>query len=436
MRKTLLVVCSLVVATTASAQDADSVALNRRAAQIAAIIGGAQVRTDTIFNASFLAQVPEAQLRGLATQLAGLGHIQSVSMTARPAPGGSSPGSAVFELKTDKGYSIPTTVVIESAPPNLVSGLLFGAPTRPATSVEELSGAFRALPGHASLFVARVDGSTLVPIIAEDTARSLGIGSAFKLYVLAELTREIQAGRRHWADVARIDSSSKSLPSGVLQTWPTGMPVTIETLATLMISISDNTAADHLLHILGRENVEAVQAMAGNSHPSLNEPFLSTREMFVLKGTDHTALLRQYITDGTAERRKILADTQVTARQRRGPDFSKGPIAIDAVEWFATTPDMARVMVWLRDHSASGEASATRDVLTVNKGIDWPRATWQYVAFKGGSEPGVLNSTFLAQRKDGEWIAIVATWNDPAHDVDEARFVGLVTSVRDYMASH
>jgi beta-lactamase class A len=202
-----------------------------------------------------------------------------------------------------------------------------------------------------------------------------------------------------------------------------------------MISQSDNTAADHLLHILGRTNVEAIQQVAGNAHASMNMPFLSTREMFTLKDPDRGADLRRYVNGTPNERRAVLIDPAVLARQRRAPDFSKGPIAIDSVEWFASTADLARAMVWLRDHSASGPAATTRAVLSVNKGIDWPASQWSYAGFKGGSEPGVLNLTFIAQRADQQWVVVVATWNDVAKPVEEMVLVSLVTRARELLTA-
>jgi len=56
-------------------------------------------------------------------------------------------------------------------------------------------------------------------------------------------------------------------------------------LANRMISISDNTATDHLLLTVGREAVESIQAAMGHSAPGLNAPFITTRELFVLKVT-------------------------------------------------------------------------------------------------------------------------------------------------------
>ena len=425
----------LALPTVGRGQNPDSVALVRRAGQLATWIGGAAIKLDTVFAQSFLAQAPAAQLTQVATQLGQLGRVTAIKMMNRPAPDVMTPQSALFQLTTDKGYAIPMTLVVDAAASNLVAGLLFASPTRAAGSIDDVLKELRELHGHASLFAARLDGSKLVPIIAEDTGRAMAIGSAFKLYVLAELTREIEQGQRHWADVVPIDSMSKSLPSGFLQTWPAGTPITVQTLATLMISQSDNTAADHLLHILGRANVESVQAPAGNAHATMNMPFLSTREMFVLKSPDRTAELRRYLSGSAAERRAVLVDPALVGRQRRGPDFSKGPIAIDSVEWFASTADLARVMVWLRDHSAAGPATATRGVLSVNKGIDWPAAQWRYVGFKGGSEPGVINLTFIAQRADQQWIVLVATWNDVARPVEEMIFPGLVGRVRDLLVS-
>ncbi len=93
------------------------------------------------------------------------------------------------------------------------------------------------------------------------------IGSAFKLYVLSTLSREIAARRRSWNDVVPLDQ--RSYPSGILQDWPQGTPMTLQTLATLMIAISDNTATDQL-------------AATSHAAPELGQRFSTTREFFQL----------------------------------------------------------------------------------------------------------------------------------------------------------
>src|SRR5471032_1660996 len=108
----------------AQAQIPDSAALERRAAQVVALIGGAEANYDTVFNATMLKAVPAAQLRGVFTQLAGLGHVQRTTIGKQLA---GSP-AVEFQLVTDKTYSIPMTLAVESVAPNLISGLFFGAP--------------------------------------------------------------------------------------------------------------------------------------------------------------------------------------------------------------------------------------------------------------------------------------------------------------------
>ena len=49
------------------------------------------------------------------------------------------------------------------------------------------------------------------------------------------------------------------------------------------------------------------------------------------------------------------------------------------------------------------------------------------MGFKGGSEPGVLNLSWLLRAQAGGWYAVAATWNDPEQTLDEARFVGLAS---------
>ena len=49
----------------------------------------------------------------------------------------------------------------------------------------------------------------------------------------------------------------------------------------------------------------------------------------------------------------------------------------------------------------------------INPGVAQP-GDWDKVAFKGGSEIGVLNMTTRAIGKDGSDYCVAATWNDDA----------------------
>jgi hypothetical protein len=100
---------------------------------------------------------------------------------------------------------------------------------------------------------------------------------------------------------------------------------------------------------------------------------------------------------------------------------------IDTIEWFASARDMNRAMDSLRRATESGtKASGLREVLAVNPGIPALKDVFEWVGFKGGSETGVIDLTFLLKTRDGRWFALSAAWNDAEASVDEARFVAIL----------
>jgi hypothetical protein len=112
-----------------------------------------------------------------------------------------------------------------------------------------------------------------------------------------------------------------------------------------MISISDNTAADHLLHDLGRVAVERQLQRFGNRHAQLDVPFPTTRELFALKGDDFPAAADHYLSLGPAARRLALSDLD---RIPLGSVSSwTTPRDIDSIEWFASPSDICRAYAGL-----------------------------------------------------------------------------------------
>ena len=76
-----------------------------------------------------------------------------------------------------------------------------------------------------------------------------------------------------------------------------------------------------------------------------------------------------------------------------------------------------------REHAPSHAAMAAH--------LAFFRSAWHdkdaiYVGFKGGSEPGVINLTWLVRSRAGAWHAVTGSWNDPQAPVDEARFAALM----------
>jgi hypothetical protein len=105
------------------------------------------------------------------------------------------------------------------------------------------------------------------------------------------------------------------------------------------------------------------------------------------------------------------------------------PIHVDDIEWFASASDLCRAMNWLRIATELGPAAPLRGVLAINPGLSVSKEAFPFVGYKGGSETGVLNLTYLLRAKDGTWYAASAGWNDPMQAVEESRLIGLMQRV-------
>jgi hypothetical protein len=400
----------------AAAAAAARTPLAERAQDVIAIING-DGDPAALFTPAFLAQVPPEQLRAISAQI-----VQQYGRAVRVA--GLAPrddNSGTLDIATERG-TLHIRIGIEAAPPHRIANLLVTGADLNGDTIEAVLAEIRALPGATGVALARLgdEGPRTIASAAPD--RPLAIGSTFKLFVLAELDRQVRAGERQWTDVVRL--GARSAPSGIMQNWPADAPVTLHTLATLMISISDNTATDTLLRIVGRENVERMMATIGVSTAARNRPFLSTMELFSLKAAPEPAFAAWRDAD-EAGRRAILARDYAEPDPARLPPtlFADGPARIDSVEWFVTPDDLVRTMDWLRRNTSD----TARAILAVNPGNAALRGDFAYVGFKGGSEPGVINLTWLLQGRDGAWYTATGSWNNPDAVVDEQRFLTLMT---------
>jgi hypothetical protein len=68
-------------------------------------------------------------------------------------------------------------------------------------------------------------------------------------------------------------------------------------------------------------------------------------------------------------------------------------------------------------------------ILELNPGIQLDPSTWTNVAFKGGSEPGVISVTWYLVRADGKAFVVSMVVNDPKHPLDENAAIGVATRV-------
>lgn len=383
--------------------------LDRRAEDIALVLRG-EIAAEQVFAPEFLRVVPAPQLAALAQQMADqFGPLAGVeSVTPQSADRG------IISLRFKRALARgPFTLGPGSD--RLVIGLLLNDFQPVDDNADAIRADIAALPGTVSVLFAPLD-SAHEPILAINAGQQLAIGSTFKLYLLAALARSIAKGDRAWSDVVQLDR--KSLPSGQMQNWPGGAPVTLHTLATMMISVSDNTAADILLRLMGRNEVEAELIRSGHSNPTKTLPFLSTLQLFAIKGNEE--ILGRYLAADGPSRRRMADQFEEDVGGDPGlitpPRFSE-PTAIDTVEWFASGEDLRKLI-----HSIAQFSDPTaRQIMAINPALPQAqRSNWQYAGYKGGSEPGVLNLTWLLQDKADSWHVLTMGWNNPDAAVAQA----------------
>jgi hypothetical protein len=114
---------------------------------------------------------------------------------------------------------------------------------------------------------------------------------------------------------------------------------------------------------------------------------------------------------------------------------TKTPKLIDTLEWFESPNDLVRVMDWLRRNTEGPAGIEARRILSINPGIGPDaRGKWQWVGYKGGSEPGVMNMTLLLQARNGDWYVVTGSWNDGQKEVDQVRFASLIGKAAELIA--
>lgn len=346
------------------------------------------------FGDAFLAQVPIEQIVRIIRSL----EEQFGALVAVEGEGG--------QLTTRlESATMPTQITLDSE--GRIVGLFFGAPVPLGDDVDPFVADIMALPGTISVLVL-TDGEV---VAAHQPDLPLGVGSAFKLAVLAALIDDIESGVRAWSDVVTLDAATRSLPSGILQTWPPGTPVTLATLANLMISLSDNTATDTLIAVLGRERIEMLTPR--------NAPFLTTGDLFRLKSDGGGGLTADWIAGDEAERRLLLEDI-ATGPLPAVDELLTEPIL--EIEWFFTAHELCALL----------ERVGGNPAMSINPGVADPR-DWAHVAYKGGSEAGVLNFSTLVTADDGTTHCVVATWNNE-EPVDEGALIPLYAGILGVLA--
>ena len=308
--------------------------LAQRASDVLRLLQGEMIE-EQLFDENFRNAVPPEQFRALTRQVVTQQGqpLEITSITPR------SPNSAVIKVRFER--SIGTiNIDLENAPPHRLSGLLLTGFEAGGNSLDEVMAAIDALPGRQGVLVQRLDGS--------------------------------------------------DRPPGISQNWPDRSPVTLHTLATLMISISDNSATDTLIRVIGQDRLAGIVKATGHHKPEELRPFLMTRQASALKMPVHANRRAAFLAAGPAEREDLLA----------GYDSA---LTIDSID--------PRILPSKPRH------------------IDQ-----DYFGYKGGSEPGVLSYNLLLRSKTGKGYAVSVNWNNNEQSLQESDLLALATRLASLLA--
>lgn len=344
----------------------------------------------SLFAESFLNQVPIGNINNIISQyksnLGGLKKIES--------------GDGVYTLVFEKGTA-PSRISLDTE--GKIAGLWFGNWTLKSDTLDKLVSELKGLDSSVSLYISK-NGQELYSLNGKE---KMAVGSSFKLYVLKALYDKMDSDG--WDKIVWLKKKDISLPSGILQDWPVGTPVTVKTISNLMISQSDNTATDILIDLVGKKYLEQ------NTDPR-NWPFLSTVEAFNLKYGVDSATRKDYLAGNTKQKREILESFQ-GLRVSASQVTASTPTLIEEVEWFFSTEELASIIYDLRGANE----------IYINPGLA-TKSDWYRVGYKGGSEGGVLQYTHLLQKSKNSPVYVISlTVNNPEKELNTSKITEIAS---------
>jgi beta-lactamase class A len=277
---------------------------------------------------------------------------------------------------------VPTRIAFDRE--GRIRSLNFERPLAVPADVARAAAAFEALPGLSALLV--VDGAR--ERVARRADEPLGTGSAFKMLVLREFAAAEAAGRLTPSQVVSLREDWRAPGPGPSRNWPVGMPVTLGTLAAMMISVSDNTATDALMDLIGRARLDAAA-------PARNRPLMTTRELHHLRLHPDAQALQRWRSGDVAARRAVLAG--LPALSTLAPVW--GDRLANEVDYLFSARELCALI---------GEVGA-RPEMRINPG---PAAGlgWDWVAYKSGSTDTSISNTLLVG-KGARSVCVAAIWN-------------------------
>ena len=154
--------------------------------------------------------------------------------------------------------------------------------------MENILERLRRTEGSVSLYYLPLDGGEPIEYRADEPMIA---ASVIKLPVMVEAFRQMRSGRLDADGLYTLRERDKVPPCGVLTLMHEGLQVTLADLITLMIVVSDNTATNMLIDILGMDSVNRALDEFGASGTRLRRKLFDAEAS--ARGVQNTVTARE-----------------------------------------------------------------------------------------------------------------------------------------------
>jgi beta-lactamase class A len=131
-----------------------------------------------------------------------------------------------------------------------------------------LTRAAQRAPGRVAMEVKDLGSGMISSINANEV---MPAASTIKIPVMVEVFQQMQAGKFDLNHRVTLMPHDRDWGSGVIADAPVGMTFPVSELLTQMIAVSDNTAANMLIRLVGRSNINATMRDLGLRHTRLTD---------------------------------------------------------------------------------------------------------------------------------------------------------------------
>lgn len=254
-----------------------------------------------------------------------------------------------------------------------LSGLWFHGASSGLLSAGELQDALAALPGQVSAFVQAAEHREVQ--LGYRAGEPQSVASQFKVMLLARACIDVGRHLRSLDDRIALPAEVRGVPSCVLCQFDPGLRPTLRDLLHLLVSASDNTAADLLRELYGPDDVTRFAELNGIEHPP---PLVSTQGLFALEC-------------GLGPLREVPVDQRWKVLAAMSPDQRVAAADDAAHDGFGTR---GAAQFWSRCPEGHSTAEAGKAIAHV---VDWPMRADELVALYTNAQLGQLDSPEASQ---------------------------------------